>query len=417
MKRHFDNFLDAYVNYARNQYAPEQFTLWAGISIVAAVLERKVWLQEKNFKNYPNLFVILAAGPGIGKTSAIRPAVELVYGIQKQEMNPYFKTIEGVSSSAGLRNVMMNLDNMPDGINQFSSIFMIGKEGSESALKNHGDDFRSAACALYDCEERYQFTLKEKQITIPQPVMNMLVGTTFDFLGSVVDQNSVFGGLASRFTYILEKDTKMRGEFFQGVEVVDEKEEVIKAEKALASIGFGYSRETKEKLIEDLYQIHRMYGNYRIKKEVVLIVKEWFESFKKEYNNTESERIRAINIRKRALLKKLIMILAAARSNDLVITGAHALEAIELIESATKDNAYIMSQALMANIESQGGLNELILHTIKKNEGKISLANLKKVIFTNGNDVSKVEPTIGLLIGSGLVTLKDGTVYEGLDSK
>jgi hypothetical protein len=418
-KRHFDNFLDGYMAYARNQYAPEQFTLWTGISIVAAALERKVWIPEGNFCNYPNLFVLLTAGPGVGKTSAIRQGVSILYGMQ--ERNPNFKIVEGVSSAAGLREIMKQLDNMPDGINQFSSVLMVGKEGSESALKNHGDDFRSAACAMYDCEERYQFTLKDGQMMIPQPVMNMLVGTTFDFLGSVVDQNSVFGGLASRFTYILEKDSEMKGEFFQGVKFFDEekKKEAEAAEAALSKIGFGHSEETKQKLIDDLYSIHKMYGAYRIKKEVMLIVRNWFEAFKKEFNETESERTKAMMIRKRTLLKKLLIIIAASRSNELVITSDHALEAIGLVDAATKDNPYIMSQALIANTDSQGGLNELIIQAIKKSGGSLHMSGLKRIIYANGNDVSKVAPTLELLIGSGIVThdLKTGILHESLDIK
>src|SRR5690606_11504383 len=83
MSRHFDNFLDAYLEYANDDFVPEKFNLWSGLSAIAGALERKVWLPwGDTFSYYPNIFVLLVALPGVGKSTALNKAIGLL-----QEMN------------------------------------------------------------------------------------------------------------------------------------------------------------------------------------------------------------------------------------------------------------------------------------------------------------------------------------------
>lgn len=389
--RHFPDFLTAYVDYARNEYAPEHFTLWTGLSVLAGAVERKVWIQEGGgYKNYPNLFIVLVAGPGIGKSSAIRQGMPLLYAIK--DTNPNLKIHEGVITSAALRKEMILCDTMPGGGEPFSSIFLCGREGSESPLKNHGDDFRSAACQMYDCEDCYQFsTAKDGKISIKNPVMNMIVGATFDFLGSVVDQNTVFGGLASRFTYVIEKDDKMKGDFF-----------ALDAAEAEAESG---SAEVKAKLIHDLREIHNLCGKLRIERSVVKLCEEWFSSFKEEFNSMESARMKAINIRKRTLLKKLLILSSVSHNSSMIVTEADAVRAIDLVTEVTKDNPYIMSQAAVTQIDTQHGVTQLVIQTLKRHGGKSSKKNIYSAMISKGNDLSVFDTTINALIAAGWIKL------------
>ncbi len=407
MARHFPDFLSAYIDYASNEYAPEQFTRWTGLSVLAGALERKVWLPEGNYCNYPNLFVLLTSGPGIGKSSAIRQGVPLLYGIQK-DFNTNFKIQEGVTTAAGLREIMTLLDNMPGGaINQFSSVFCVGREGSDSALKNHGgDDYRSMSCNMYDCEDLYQFTLKTGVMNIPQPVMNMLVGATFDFLGSVIDQNSVFGGLASRFTYVVEKNNTLAGEFFGDV-IIDDGD--VDWKTKLAETG---DVKMKQLLIEDLGQIHRLYGAMRVKKDVLPIVKKWFDDFKEEFNGMESERMKSLFIRKRTLLKKILILVAISEGNDFVVKPHHAEVAVKLVDEVTKDNPYILSQSAIVNLEDQRGTTQYIAQLIKRKGNKTTRKSICASALSHGNDTKRVNETLDFMVGAGWIKLGDNGIVE-----
>lgn len=393
MSRNFEDFLSTYIDYARNEYAPEHFTRWVGLSVLAGALERKVWIQERgNYCNYPNLFVILSAGPGIGKSSAIKQGMPLLYGVQKA--NQKLKLLEGVTSAAGLRKDMLLADTFPGTSEIFNSVYLIGREGSESPLKNHGDDFRSMACQMYDCEDSYQFnTAKDGRIKIARPVMNMIVGATFDFLGSVVDQNTVYGGLASRFTYVIEKKDKLTGNFFDLPVETDESKVVETGDVRV-----------KEKLIEDLTQIHRMYGAIRVERGAIGLCEEWFKDFKDEFNSEESSRMKAINIRKRTLLKKLLIIISASRRSSLILREQDAADAIDLVEEVTKDNPYIMAQAAMAQIDTQHGTTQLLIQTLRDRGGKMAKKSLMGIALGKGNNIDMVNKTFEAILASGWAT-------------
>lgn len=398
MARNFSDWLTAYVNYARNEYAPEHFTLWTGLSVLAGALERKVWIPEGNYANYPNLFVLLVSGPGIGKSSAIRQGTPLLYGVQ--EMNPHFRLLEGVTTAAGLREKLFVLT--PTAKQTGSSIFLVGREGSDSPLKNHGDDFRSMACSMYDCEDRYQFTLKDRSFDIPKPVMNMIVGVTFDFLGSVIDQNSVFGGLASRFTYVIEKKNELKGSFFGAVEIAGEVPLEIK------ETGDPL---VKARLTDDVKKIHQLSGSFRIKRDVISIVEKWHEDFKGEFNGMESERMRSLMIRKRTLVKKLLMLVSISEGDDLLITPEHAERAITLADEVTKDNPYVLSQSAISDIHGQRGTTQFIAQMIKRFGGKISRHKLQSLTLAQGNDVERLTKTVDYMVGSGWIKVHlDGSM-------
>ncbi len=58
-------------NWTRDLESPNHFFLWNYLFIVASCLGRKIWLGQKPYQTFPNLYVIFVAKPGKGKS---RPA-------------------------------------------------------------------------------------------------------------------------------------------------------------------------------------------------------------------------------------------------------------------------------------------------------------------------------------------------------
>lgn len=412
MARNFDDFISAYCDYAQNQYAPENFTLWTGISVIAATLQRRVWTAERNdrnvpFFNYPNLFVLLTAAPGIGKSSAIGQGVPLLNAL-KETHNNKFLMMKGVTTAKGLRDHLIT-DTLPDG-RKFTPVFCVASEGSDSPLKNHGDDFRSAACKLYDCEEdSYEFTTGTSgKLKFPLPVMNMLIGVTFDFLGSVVDQNSVFGGLASRMTYVIEKNTAIKGDFYGNIDITGEVDSEVTRETGDPRI--------KTQLVQDLIEMHKLYGGLTHDRNAIPVLAEWYEDFKKDFNNMESERMRSLLIRQRTLLKKLLIIIAISEGKGLAITKTHAEKAVKLVKDVTKDNPYILSQSATANVDTQKGTTQYIAQTLKKHGGKMNKNALRSATLAKGNSIDMLTKTFDYLRDTGWIKVDgEGTVHLLVD--
>ena len=59
--------------------APTDFCIWSAISVVGAVMKKKVWKRRGVYTIYPNQYIVLTGPPGIGKGEAIHP----VYNIAK----------------------------------------------------------------------------------------------------------------------------------------------------------------------------------------------------------------------------------------------------------------------------------------------------------------------------------------------
>jgi len=69
-------FFDTYVKAVGDTPIPERFHRWAAISLVAAVLEDRVWVEHHREPLLPNLYVLLIGPSGCGKGTAIEFALK-----------------------------------------------------------------------------------------------------------------------------------------------------------------------------------------------------------------------------------------------------------------------------------------------------------------------------------------------------
>ena len=67
--RKLHNWLDAYCEYTTDTESAPIFHKWVGLSMLAGVLRKKVWLSLGRIKIFPNLYVVLVAEPGVSRKS------------------------------------------------------------------------------------------------------------------------------------------------------------------------------------------------------------------------------------------------------------------------------------------------------------------------------------------------------------
>lgn len=64
-------YLNDYVFYSSGNECPESFQIWSGLSLLGAVLGRKIWTMHGDyFKIYPQVYVCLVGDAGSGKSTA-----------------------------------------------------------------------------------------------------------------------------------------------------------------------------------------------------------------------------------------------------------------------------------------------------------------------------------------------------------
>ena len=76
--RKIDDWLDAYMEYTSNSEPPTLFRKWTGISVIAAALQRKCYVDWGMLTFYPNLYIILVGPSGTRKGTAMYPGQDLL---------------------------------------------------------------------------------------------------------------------------------------------------------------------------------------------------------------------------------------------------------------------------------------------------------------------------------------------------
>src|SRR5580704_9488473 len=86
--RRFPSWIDAFQEYTGSflETAPI-FRKWIAISTIAAVLERKVWIDTGS-NLYPNLYIFIIGPSGIGKTRGIDCALDMLRELPDFHISP-----------------------------------------------------------------------------------------------------------------------------------------------------------------------------------------------------------------------------------------------------------------------------------------------------------------------------------------
>lgn len=383
-RRKFPDFLNSYFGYAKDGYCPDDFHTWTGISILAGALERKTWLNQGMVIHYPNMFILLVSHPAVGKSTAIERGIDFLEEI-RVSINHNFKLIPNQITEPGLIEAMKILQEMEFGskIVYHSSGYFYASEASASALQNLFGDFNATITALYDCPRMFRKKIKaEKEMTeIPNLCFNLLAGATFDYLKNLVNEQSVMGGLASRFIYVICKDRKVRESKWGEVQEIDHK--------------------FRDALLHDLAQIHELKGKFTANKSYTAAWEKYQPEFDRELIALNSSRMESLMGRKMTNTIKLSMLLSISESNAMELDVRHWDRAQEMIESVAKDNSFIISQASIADKQSQTGVTQLIGQILKKNGGKLPRSLLQGLALQNGNNVEAITKTIDFMLNSG----------------
>lgn len=375
-KRNFPDFLSAYFSYARDQFCPDAFHFWTGISIIAGALERKVWIPySQEAVHYPNLFVILVAHPGVGKSSATNIGTRLLREIKGVSFIPTQVT------EAKFIDLMSAQTSFNIGTKNFfqSTGYFYASEASNS-LKNIYGDFIACITDFYDCPSIWEkATQKDGRLTLTNVCFNMLAGSTFDYLSKLVTDDNIMGGFASRLTYVIHDEQFERNPTWEGDGEKDQ--------------------EIRKKLLEDLQDIHKMAGPFRAEDAFKQAYFTWFKEHDKERANLPSEKLQALMARKGTNIFKLCMILSASESSDRILREVHWHKALELLDSVYSDLPKMlrMTQASQGVDVTQRSLIMALLNELEKAGGVLALVELINKVAILGYDMVKIQHAVKIL--------------------
>lgn len=375
MTRHLPNWLDAYLVYTNESESPEAFHLWVGASVIAGALERQVYFEYGYFLLYPNLYVILVSPPGrCKKSTAMRIGRSFLGNVQGIKF-----TTDSISRERLIQDLSQSYQDGQSAMTAYSSEFA-------SLLTTSGMDMVVFLTDIYDCPSEWAHKTKSGGTnTIKAPYLNVIGGTTPDWMARAMPLDTVGIGLTSRVLFIYEDTPRIRPPF----------PVLSAAQKKLGEL-----------LIEDLVQISLISGEYTLSPDAKAYYEHWYTT--RTSGDQQDPRLSGYFERKPNHVIKLAMVMQAAQNNDLVIslpTLEYAMNVAEKAEAKMhRVFAFVGKNPLNADIE------EALSVILRSPEG----ASKQELItmFRYNVRLEELAEVLDTLVSAGAVTLKqDGRYY------
>lgn len=403
MARRFPDFRKAYELYADDKFVPPQFNTWGALSIIAGALERKVWLPwSHKYSFYPNIYVMLISKPGVGKSVALKNAVDVLLNVNRKtsmlNIMPSQVTEAKFIELMGTGRSFIDRSGGKE-ITVFQNAGYYFASEASNSLRNIFGDFIACLTDFYDCPDFWSRATKKdgKRIQLQNVCMNLLAGSTFDYLGKLVSDENIQGGFASRIIYVVHNEKMVRKQAFQGG--LDKADRLERDEYLLA-------------LEHDLQEISSMVGPMHADAEFGAAWEEWFPRFEEERQSYKSEKLQSVLARTNTNALKIAMLLSASESGDRVLKLRHWQEALRLIEGVNAQVPDIFQESKASQSPGKPGNNlaNFLLRHVKRAEFA-TLEGTKAAAVAAGHASNSVENTLQSLIAVG--TIGTGEVLAG----
>ena len=323
--RHHSDWLAAFMEYASYGEAPRHMYFWAGVSAVAGALRRRVWINQAYFKWYPNFYIVFVAPPGVvAKSTTSATALSLLRKVPGIKFGPDVVTWPALVSAFAEATEGFELNG------EIYPMSALTLESSEfgNLLNPQDKDMVDLLVSLWDGKQG-AFEKKTKHSgndSIENPWINLIACTTPSWIAGNFPEYMIGGGFTSRCIFVYA-DKKAKYVAYPGLSVPAD------------------LPKRAERLTEDLAHISTLAGEYRLSPAAV----EWGEAwYQRHYTvrsaNLDDERFGGYVARKQTHIHKLAMILAAATSDQLILTPEHLAVADQMITDLEPDMQFVFSK-------------------------------------------------------------------------
>jgi len=355
--RQLPDWLDGWNAFMSNSEAPTIFNKWVGVSMIAAVLERKCYLNwDKQL--FPNFYIVLVGPPGCRKGTAMGPGRKLL-----EEMN--IKLVAEATTREvlikRLKDSRENYENLElNEIHAYSAMTCFSEELTVFLGYNQQQLMQDLA-NWYDCVPKWKYDTKHQGTDDIEGVyFNLCGATTPKLLRESMPVESFGGGLNSRIIYVYARE--------KGALVIFP---FLKKEQP----------ELYEKLNQDLQWIRLMSGEFKPEQS---FLDSWEAWYPKQFNNAlkDNEKMQGYLERRPTHLLKLGMIINASRGGDMKLTDEDFTRGLTLLEEVEIK----MPQTFEGMGQSKtSDLNIRMMHYIR-DKGTVPYPVLLKTFIDDADD-------------------------------
>lgn len=309
-QRRLDDWIEGWMTLQENSESPNLYKYWTAISLVASALSRKVW-HTWDKKIYPNFFILLIGPPGFRKGTAMGPGSKFLFEVG----------IETTSDSVTRAHLIEELEQsrrsvtLNNGEVEYYCPLTIFSEEFTVFLGQDNKQLMSDLCDLYDCKDRWRYGTKGSgKYLINGVFVNLMGATTPELFQSSLPDSAVGSGLLSRILCVFE-DERSHLVIFPHKQTLD------------------FSLE--DDLKHDFAAIGMMKGEFEFSAEFDRRYAEWYPEQDKT-TIVRHPKLQAYIMRRPTHMRKLAMISAASRSNEMIVTEEDFERALTLLQLTEK---------------------------------------------------------------------------------
>jgi hypothetical protein len=380
-KRHFADWLSAYIGYAAFSEAPRHMHFWAGVSTIAGALQRKVWLDMAYFKWHVNHYIIFVAPPGIvSKSTTVAISLNLLRKIPGIQFGPDVVTWPALVTAFAQSNKQFIYNG------EYLTQCALTLESSEfgNLLNPQDREMVDLLVTLWDSKQGgfTKVTKTSGNDVVENPWINLIACTTPSWIAGNFPEYMIGGGFTSRCLF-----------------VYTERKEKLVAYPSL-HIPSGI-KEVEKLLVEDLEHIaENLVGSYVLTQDAITWGTEWYESHYKNPNETlNDDRFSGYLARKQTHIHKLAMVLSASQRDEMTVTADDLALANKMITDLEVDMPKVFSRIGRTEESIQAERFVSIIHRY----GKLPYSDAYRLVHLHFPNMRDFEGILNGAIRAGLI--------------
>lgn len=354
-----EGFLDVYLRFTSGQESPVIFHRWAAISITAAMIGRKLWMNRGYYILFPNHYIFLVGASGKEKKDTVCDI-----GVDLMKLCPNCASFfPGQISGSALLGHLHQLGNRKadDGTRLDASLYIVAPEFSAFVGQHPMNEPTIVnLTALYKSPDLWPYiTRKHGEEHLRNVCINMLSGSNIKWLRNAIPESAIGGGFTGRNIIVFSDADPQR--IANPKPPPDEKQ-------------------IRSALVYDLSAIGMMHGEMKATETAQEFMVHWYEkSGAMDYSDEDV--LGPYLERKMDHVWKLAMILSTMDDGQKVVDVTHCRRALEYLEQL-EGGARIVLTAIEASEDSL--VTKKILEVIRR-AGKISRVTLQRRVVRYAN--------------------------------
>lgn len=215
------DFVSDFLAFTEGALSPRLFRQWSAIALVAGALERRVWAKAGSRFAFPNLYTLLVAPPGVGKSIIEDVRAFWTETVEPGGKMPAFRVAPDSMTKASLVDTLAKAKNIrlvPNGNAITYHSLLIPAEEFSVLLPTYDMEYIGTLNSIFNnkpLHEESRRTGTVKELSIENPQINILGGVQPSFLGSVFPEEVWSTGFARRIIMVYSGETPMQSIFYE----------------------------------------------------------------------------------------------------------------------------------------------------------------------------------------------------------